>query len=66
MGKNAYFRLDISDTSVMIQIIPPEDGGRKLELKEVTEYLEIKGLTKYNLKELNDAVTVPTQEIRQV
>ena len=31
MGKNAYFRLDISDTNVMLQIIPPEDGGRKLE-----------------------------------
>lgn len=66
MGKNAYFKLDIRDAGVMIQIIPPEDGGKRLDIKEVTEYLEAKGYDKYNLKELNDAVTLPTQEIRQV
>lgn len=66
MGKNAYFKLDIQDTKVMIEIIPPEEGGKKLDVKEVTEYLELKGYTKYNLKELNDAVTLPAQEVRQV
>lgn len=66
MGKNAYFKLDVQDTGVMIQIIPPEEGGKKLDVKEVTEYLESKGYTNYNLKELNDAVTLATQEVRQV
>lgn len=66
MGKNAYFKLDIRDSGVTIQIFPPEDGGRKLDVKEVTEYLDTKGFTGYNLKEINDAVTVATQEMRQV
>ena len=66
MGKNAYFKLDVQNAGVMVQIVPPEDGGKKLELKEVTEYLDMKGYTSYNLKELNEAVTVPTQDIRQV
>ncbi len=66
MGKNAYFKLDVQNAGVTVQIVPPEDGGKKLELKEVTEYLDMKGYTSYNLKELNEAVTVITQEIRQV
>ncbi len=66
MDRNAYFKLDISDTKTILQIIPPEEGGKKLELKEVTEYLDIKGFNKYKLKELNDAVTVPTQQVRQI
>lgn len=66
MGKNAYFKLDIRDSGVNIQIFPPEEGGKKLDVKEVTEYLDTKGFTSYNLKEINDAVTVATQEMRQV
>ncbi len=66
MGKNAYFRLNISDKDTLLQIFPAQEGGKKLELKEVTNYLELKGLNKYNLKELNDAITIPTQEVRQV
>lgn len=66
MGKNAYFKLDIQETGVKIQIFPPEDGGRKLDVKEVTEYLDTKGFTGYNLKEINNAVTQGGQEVRQV
>lgn len=66
MGKNAYFKLDIQDAGVTVQIIPPEEGGRKLDVKEVTEYLEAKGYINYNLKELNDAVAVATQEIHRI
>ncbi len=66
MKKNAYFKLDIQDAGCTVEIIPPEEGGKKLDMKEVTEYLEAKGFNNYNLKELNDAVTVATQEIRRV
>lgn len=66
MGKNAYFKLDIQGVGVTVQIMPPEEGGKKLDIKEVTEYLDARGYDKYNLKELNDAVTVITQEIRRV
>lgn len=66
MARNAYFKLDIQDAAVMLKIIPPEDGGKALNLKEVTNYLDIRGFTGYNLKELNDAVSLPGQEIRQV
>lgn len=64
--KNGYFRLDIRETGVFLQIIPPENGGKRPEVKEILEYLEQKGYSGFNLKELNDAVTVASAEVKEV
>lgn len=64
--KNGYFRLDIRETGVFLQIIPPENGGKRPEIKTVLDYLEQKGYAGFNLKELNDAVTVASEEVKEV
>ena len=64
--KNGYFRMDIREMGVFLQIIPPENGGKRPEIKEILDYLEQKGYSGFNLKELNDAVTVASTEVKEV
>ncbi len=58
--KNGYFKLDIREMGAFLQIYPPENGGKQLEVKEVLEYLERKGYSGFQLKELNDAILSST------
>ncbi len=55
MGKNGYFRLDMRSDGVYLNIIPEEDEGKPVSIKEVTEYLQANKLTDYDLKTLNAA-----------
>ncbi len=57
MARNGYFRLDMRPDGVYLNIIPEEDGGEPVSIKEVTEYLQANKLTGYDLKTLN-AVTM--------
>jgi len=55
--RNQYFQLEFRETSACLHIYPPVDGGKMLSISEVTEYLAAKKMDKYNLKELNSAIT---------
>ncbi len=55
MARNGYFRLDMRPDGVYLSIIPEEDGGKTVSIKEVTEYLQSNKLTGYDLKTLNAA-----------
>lgn len=54
-SKNGYFKLDIRDGNVYLVVYPPE-GGKPVEYKEVTSYLEGKGYAVLDPRELNSAV----------
>ena len=56
MGKNAYFELVTREDGIYVEIIPPEEDGESLSIREVTSYLDRHGLDKYDLKKLNEAV----------
>ena len=60
--KNQYFQLEFRETSACLHIYPPVDGGKMLSISEVTEYLAAKKLDKYDLKELNAAITNSQEE----
>ena len=47
---NAYFQLVADGNSTAVRLVPPTDGGEKLNIAELTEYLHLKKL--YCLKEL--------------
>ncbi len=64
--KNGYFKLDIREMGVFLQVIPPENGGKQLDVKEVMAYLEQKGYSGFNLRELSDAVTQTSEEQKEV
>lgn len=56
-SKNGYFKLDIRNGSVFLVVYPPADGGKPVEYKEVTSYLEGKGYAVLDARELNTALT---------
>lgn len=60
---NAFFRLDIRENGVYVHIYPEKDGGRKLVIQELAEYLEKCGIHDYNLPELNKAIEKATEEV---
>ncbi len=56
-NKNGYFKLDVSDMGVFLQVYPPENGGKPLDAKEVLAYLEKKGYGSYDKAELNQILS---------
>lgn len=58
-NRNSYFSLISKERKLYIQVIPAEEGGEQLDIKEVMAYLSERGLDNYDLKELNQAVTNP-------
>lgn len=55
--RNQYFQLEYRDTSAFLHIFPPVDGGSRLEITEVLEYLSSKKLDRYDLKEINAKIS---------
>ena len=60
--RNQYFQLEFRETTACLRIYPPQDGGKMLSVSEVIDYLNAKKLDKYDLKEVNAAVTNATEE----
>ncbi|MBQ8627121.1 MAG: DUF342 domain-containing protein, partial [Agathobacter sp.] len=60
--RNQYFQLESRGANACLHIYPPVDGGKMLNIAEVTEYLASKKYEKYDLKELNAAIGNATEE----
>lgn len=60
--RNQYFQLEFRETTACLHFYPPVDGGKVLSVSEVIDYLNAKKLDKYDLKDLNAAVTNVTEE----
>ena len=54
---NAFFQLDIRDNGVYMHLYPALENGKALTISEVTDYLESCGISDYDLKALNDAIS---------
>ncbi|EOT26013.1 hypothetical protein C805_01985 [Eubacterium sp. 14-2] len=64
-SKNGYFKLDVRDVGVFLQVFPPEEGGKIPEYKEVVAYLEGKGYGMFDAKELNRILSL-TDGVQEV
>lgn len=53
---NAYFLLDVQENGTFLQIFPPTEDGKGLEIGEIAAYLERHSCGEYNLKDLNVAI----------
>ncbi len=65
-NKNGYFKLNIREMGSFLQIFPPEDGGKRPDIKEILQYLEKKGYMGFNLRDLNDALICNGKEAKEV
>lgn len=53
---NQYFQLVFHDEQAFIHFYPPEDGGKVLNIKEVTTYLELRNYKNYDIKLIHAAM----------
>ena len=53
---NGYFQLEVQSEGVFVKIYPPTEGGEAVNIKELMDYLEMRQLNHYDLKDLNTAV----------
>lgn len=47
--KNSFFRLDIKEDGTYLSIYPPMNDGKKLEIKEIMQFIDEKGCKSYSL-----------------
>lgn len=59
---NGFFQLDIRDDGVYAHIYPEKEGGKKIIIQEVAEYLEKCKIKDYNLPEINKAISQAAEE----
>ncbi len=59
---NSYFRLIITQMGTGIELIPPTDGGQRLDINEVIAYLQLKRITQYDVKEIFKAIQMMKTE----
>ena len=61
-GANEYFQLVNQEQKAYLRIIPSEEGGEALDIKEVLAYLLEIGYENYDMVELNEAVSQNAEE----
>lgn len=61
-GANEYFQLMNQEQKAYLRIIPAEEGGEALDIKEVLAYLMEAGYENYDMVELNEAVVQNKEE----
>lgn len=59
---NGFFQLDIRPDGVYVHVYPEKEGGKKIIIQELAEYLEKCGIRDYNLPELNKAISQLKEE----
>lgn len=54
--RNGYFQLDNRSDGAYVIIYPPVEGGKKVDVMELANYLEQMKLTQFDVKELNSYI----------
>ena len=69
---NGYFQLDLRDEGTFLRVYPPQDGGIPVNINEVMEYLQKKGisvdityLNQQIAKVLSQAVSFPIDKVKR-
>nr|MBQ8252676.1 DUF342 domain-containing protein [Lachnospiraceae bacterium] len=61
---NSYFRMVTTQMGTGIEFIPATEGGKRVDINEVTAYLQLKRITQYDVKELYQAIqTMRTEPV---
>ena len=52
---NGYFQIAVNEQGTSVRLIPPTDGGEKIQVNELKSYLERIGVP-YNVMAINSAL----------
>ena len=61
-NRNSYFKPVIENDAFYLEFFPAMEGGKNLDVKEVISYLSNQGYFDYDMRSLNQAVTVSEPE----
>lgn len=64
--KNSFFKIDIREDGTYLKIYPPMNGGKKLDLDEVTSFLQQKDCVDYKIQDIRNIIDSNTSEIEEV
>lgn len=64
--KNGYFKLQIEESETSIIVYPAVEGGDKLKIDEVMQYLNQNNIAEYSLKDINRAISYEGLEPQKV
>lgn len=53
---NSFFKLFMSDNGVTMRVYPPQNGGEKLNIDEILDYLRREKVDGIDIKAINDAI----------
>ena len=56
-NRNSYFKPVIENGILSLDFFPAEEGGKQLDVKEVTAYLVSEGYREYDTRALSQAVS---------
>ncbi len=55
-GVNGYFKLEQDGDDAFVILYPPSDGGKKIDIDELTTYLERNRIANYNLLDIKKGI----------
>lgn len=61
-NRNGYFKPVVKNENLYLKFFPAQEGGKKLEVKDVVQYLNDQGYNEFDMKELNYAINSPQPE----
>ena len=59
--KNQYFQLVFRDEQIFLHIYPAIEDGKLVNIKELTDYLDLKRIQNYDIKTLGNALKSPEE-----
>ena len=64
--KNSFFKVRMKDDGTYLDVFPPQNGGKKLDIHEVIEYLENRNYTDFSANALNKTLELLNERPMQI
>ncbi|MGN0368559.1 MAG: FapA family protein [Wujia sp.] len=64
--KNSFFRLRIREDGTYLNVFPPMDGGKRLEINEIMDFMDKKGCSDYRVDALKKALDLMQDKPLQI
>lgn len=64
--KNSFFRLEIKEDGTYLDVFPPIEDGKSLEIKEIMDFMDSKGCSDYSVDALKKALNLLSDRPLQI
>ncbi len=64
--KNGFFQLVVKNGKTYVRLFPPKNGGARIDVKELADYLESENIFDYDINHLNQMLETMKEEVMEV